>query len=347
MKISHRLLTVLVCLAGSAGFAVYQSQGVPELTATTHAFLASLDEAQASRARFDFNDEERLNWHFIPRERNGLPIKDMQPHQQALVHSMLSAALGYEGVMRATTIMSLEDVLRQIEGPNGRFNRDPEMYFISIFGEPSDSGLWAWRLEGHHLAVNVTMDDGEILAATPTFMGSNPAEVMDGPRAGLRALGEVEDRGRELLMALDAGQRSTAVISEEAPRDIITGNTLEASIDGDAAGLAASAMNATQQSMLRQIIEEYTGRMAQAAEDNTWSAIEDAGFGNVYFAWAGSDQRHEGHYYRVEGPTFLIEYDNTQNENNHVHSVFRDFRNDFGGDPLRAHYEAYHTANAE
>jgi hypothetical protein len=347
MKISHRMMIVLVCLATSAGFAMVKAQGVPELLATTDAFLASLTEEQSATARFDFNDEERLNWHFIPRERNGLPLKEMAPHQQALAHSMLSSALGYKGVMKATTIMSLEDVLRQIEGPEGRFNRDPEMYFISIFGEPASGGTWAWRLEGHHLAINVTMQNGQVLASSPSFMGSNPAEVLEGPRAGLRALGADEDRGRELLNALSASQRQTAVILEDAPRDIVTGNSLEASIEGGAAGVPASDMTAQQQTLLRLLIGEYTGRMAQVIETDTWGSIEDAGFDNVHFAWAGGAERGEGHYYRVEGPTFLIEYDNTQNGNNHVHSVFRDFRNDFGGDSLRAHYDAYHTLNAE
>jgi hypothetical protein len=341
------VLIVVACLAASAAAAGYRAQGAPELVESANTFLASLDAGQAERARFAFSDEERLNWHFIPRERNGLPIKDMMPHQQALVHSMMSAALGYRGVMKATTIMSLEDVLREIEGPNGRFVRDPEMYFISIFGEPSHEGTWAWRLEGHHLAVNVTVEDGRVLAATPTFMGSNPARVMEGPRAGLRALAPEEDRGRALLLSLDAGQRAVAVVDEVAPRDIITGNALEAAIDGDPAGLAAGDMTGPQQAMLRVLIGEYTGRTASNIESATWRDIEQAGFENVRFAWAGTDVPGEGHYYRVEGPTFLIEYDNTQNGNNHVHSVFRDFRNDFGGDTLRAHYAEYHTADAE
>lgn len=347
MKVSHRVLVVVACLALSAAVAGYRAQGAPELVESANTFLASLDAEQARRVRFEFTDEERLNWHFIPRERNGLPVRDMQPHQQALVHSMMSAALGYKGVMKATTIMSLEDILRQIEGPNGRFVRDPELYFISIFGEPSNQGTWAWRLEGHHLAVNVTVEDGRILAATPTFMGSNPARVLDGPRAGLRALAPEEDRGRALLAALDASQRDTAVIDEVAPRDIITGNALEAAIDGGPAGLAASEMTGPQQAMLRVLIGEYTGRTASNIEAATWQSIEQAGFGSVHFAWAGSDAPGEGHYYRIEGPTFLIEYDNTQNNNNHVHSVFRDFANDFGGDTLRAHYAAYHTGDAE
>jgi hypothetical protein len=341
------MLIVVGCLAASAAVASYRAQGAPELADSAMTFLASLDAEQTDRVRFEFSDEERLNWHFIPRERNGLPLKDMQPHQQALVHSMMSAALGYKGVMKATTIMSLEDVLRQIEGPDGRFDRDPELYFISIFGEPSSEGTWAWRLEGHHLAVNVTVEDGRVLAATPTFMGSNPARVMDGPRAGLRALAPEEDQGRALLLSLDGSQRQTSVFDEVAPRDIITGNALEAAIDGGPAGLAASEMNGTQQAMLRVLIGEYTGRTASNIEAATWREIEQAGFENVHFAWAGSDASGEGHYYRIEGPTFLIEYDNTQNDNNHVHSVFRDFANDFGGDTLRAHYAAYHEANAE
>lgn len=275
MKNAHRLAIVGLCLAISAGVAVYQGQGVPELVAATDAFLASLDEEQAAIAQFDMNDEERFNWHFIPRERNGLPLKEMAPHQQSLVHAMMSAALGYSGVMKATTIMSLEDVLRQIEGPNSRFSRDPELYYISVFGEPSTSGTWAWRLEGHHLAVNVTMQNGRVLAASPMFMGSNPAEILEGPRSGLRALGADEDRGRALLNALDRSQRQTAVIQENAPRDIITGNSRHAEIDGDLAGLAASDMTDRQKTLLRLLIGEYTGRMAQVIETDTWSAIED------------------------------------------------------------------------
>ncbi len=347
MKIVHRLSVVAVCLAVSAGVALYQAQGIRELTDSTNAFLASLDAGQSAKARFDFDDDERLNWHFIPRERNGLPLKEMQSHQTALVYAMMSAALGYEGAIKAGTIISLEDVLRRIESPNGRIDRDPELYFVSIFGEPSNEGTWAWRIEGHHLAVNVTMQNGRVTASSPMFMGSNPSEVLDGPRAGLRALGTDEDRARDLLNALNESQRARAVIMEDAPRDIITGNSLEASIEGGPAGIAASDLTDTQQTMLRALIGEYTGRMAQGIETDTWSAIEAAGFDIVHFAWAGGAERREGHYYRVEGPTFLIEYDNTQNQNNHVHSVFRDLTNDFGGDTLRAHYEAFHTRNAE
>jgi hypothetical protein len=244
--------------------------------------------------------------------------------------------------MKATTIMSLEQVLREMEGPNGRFTRDPELYYFSIFGEPSTTGTWGWRLEGHHLALNVTMRDGGILASSPAFMGSNPAEVREGPRAGLRALGLEEDLGRELLNALDAEQRVQAVLEGNVPGDIVTGNSREAGIEGGLAGIPASGLNAAQTGLLRAVIGEYTNRMAPEVAARVMADMEAAGFGNVRFAWAGTAEVGAPHYYRVQGPTFLIEYDNTQNQANHVHSVFRDLLNDWGQDTLRAHYEASH-----
>jgi hypothetical protein len=239
--------------------------------------------------------------------------------------------------------MSLEQVLREIEGPTGRFTRDPELYYFSIFGEPSRTGTWGWRLEGHHLAVNVTMRDGVILASTPAFMGSNPAEVREGPRQGLRALAPEEDRGRELLNALDAGQRGTAVLEGNVPGDILTSNSRQASIEGSPSGIRASELNARQTALLRAVIGEYTDRMAPEVAARVMAEMEQAGFGNVHFAWSGTAEVGAPHYYRVQGPTFLIEYDNTQNQANHVHSVFRDLRQDWGQDTLAAHYEASHS----
>jgi len=342
-----KVLVVVVCLALSGGVAVYQAQTVPDIVMATNAFLESLDAEQAATARFDFSDEERFNWHFIPRERNGLPLKEMAPHQQALAHSMMSAVLGYRGVMKATTIMSLEQVLLEMEGPNGRFVRDPELYYFSVFGEPSNQGTWGWRLEGHHLAFNVTMRDGEILASSPQFMGSNPALVREGPRQGLRALGLEEDRGRELLVALSPGQREAAVVPGNVPGDILTGNSRQASIDGAPAGIPASDLNASQTSLLRAVIGEYTNRMAPEVAARVTAEMESAGFGNVRFVWSGTAEVGAPHYYRVQGPTLLIEYDNTQNGANHVHSVFRDLTRDWGQDTLRAHYEAFHGLAAD
>lgn len=341
MKIS-RWLVVLLCFAMSGVFAAYRAQSVPDLVDATQNFLASLSPEQVSQVTFDFDDEERFNWHFIPRERNGLPLREMEPHQQALAHAMMASVLGYRGVMKATTIMSLEQVLSEIEGPNGRFNRDPEGYFFSIFGSPSVEATWAWRLEGHHLAVNVTMSGGKILASTPAFMGSNPAEVRSGPREGLRALGAEEDRGRELFTSLQAVKREAALLEGNVPGDIITGNSREASLAG-MAGIAASELDASQQAMLRAVIGEYTNRMPPEVASRVVADMEAAGFGNVRFAWSGTAEVGAPHYYRVQGPTLLIEYDNTQNQANHVHSVFRDLTHDWGEDVLRAHYEAYHS----
>ena len=349
MKISSRFVVVLICVLASTGAALYQAQSTTDLTMTTNAFLASLHAEQAEQARFDFDDEERVNWHFIPRERKGLPLKEMEPHQVVLAQAMMTAALGYRGAMKANTVISLEQILFEIEGPNSRLRRDPELYFFSVFGEPSPEGKWAWRVEGHHVAVNVTMDRGKILASTPTFLGSNPAEVREGPRQGLRALAAEEDLARELLHSLNATQRETTVIQETAFRDIVTSNALKAEIEGDPAGLAASDMTAAQRDLLSRLIGEYTmNRMAPEVAEAAMSEIRSAGFDRIHFAWAGSGTRGEAHYYRVKGPAFLIEYDNTQNDANHVHSVFRDLDDDFGGDVLRAHYEAAHqTVNAE
>ena len=339
MKTGNRFCVVIVCLLASAGTAFYQAQTTADLVDATHAFLASLTAEQAAKATFEFSDQERLNWAYTPVERKGLPMTEMQPHQKSLVHAMMAAALGYKGVMKATTVMSLETVLREIEWDSGEFNRDPELYFVSIFGEPSRQGRWGWRFEGHHVAVNVTMTDGEYVATSPTFLGSNPAEILVGPRKGLRVLGREEDLARELLHSLNPEARKVAVIQAEAPRDIITSNFRKASIEGEPEGLSVARMTEGQKALFLSIVEEYANRMVTGAE--VMETIRED-MNRAFFAWAGPADRGAGHYYRIQGPWFLIEYDNTQNSGNHVHSVFRDFENDFG-DTLLAHYQDSHA----
>jgi hypothetical protein len=271
----------------------------------------------------------------------------MEPHQKSLAHAMMSAVLGYRGMIKATTIMSLEPILAELEGPDRQFPRDPELYYFSIFGSPSTSGRWGWRLEGHHVAINATMDGGRFVSATPAMLGSNPAEVRQGPRRGLRALGAEEDLARSLFGALDAGQQQSAVLKVFSTRDIVTGSSRRALIEGGPAGLPASRMTAGQKEMLRALIEEYTDRMSPSLAAAAMDDIDSAGFDGVHFAWARSTTPGEPHYYRIHGPTFLIEYDNSQNDGNHIHSVFRDLANDFGEDVLAAHYQAYHATSAD
>jgi len=316
-----------------------------QMAAIAKVFLASLDPSQKARASFDFASEERENWHFIPRERKGLPMKEMTPQQRLLAHALLNTGLSFRGSAKAVTIMSLEEVLYQIEGADEskraatREKRDPEKYFVSIFGEPADKGAWGWRIEGHHLALNFTIKDGQLLRATPAFMGTNPGEIRQGPLTGLRVLAVEEELGRELVKSLTAEQFKTALVAAEAPKEMITAAERKVS-PLSPAGLADSELNDKQKAMLTRLIDEYLTRLRPEIADETRAEIQKSG--PVHFAWAGGKERGEPHYYRVQGKTFLIEYDNTQNDANHVHSVWRSFDGDFGRDLLGEHLKQAH-----
>jgi TonB family protein len=249
----------------------------------------------------------------------------------------MKTGLGTSGYQKATTIMSLESVLAQLEGPNRRFPRDPELYFFSIFGTPSPKAPWGWRVEGHHISIHFTIVKGEMLSNTPLAFGSNPAEVREGERKGLRALAGEEDRGRDLILALDEKQRAVAIFDQKAPSDILT----LAKIKADPLkpeGIPAGQMNKQQKALLEKLIDEYLARMPQDVAAERSKKMRAAGLDKIHFAWAGGVNKGDPHYYRVQSPTFLIEYDNTQNNANHVHSVWRDFNGDFGEDLLREHY---------
>jgi hypothetical protein len=318
-------------------------------------FLKSLTREQRQQATFAFDSTERTHWNFIPTElfpRTGLTLKQMNETQRRRAHDLLKAGLSQRGYMTATQIMQLETILGALEaeqragaarlpGTNpaaaGRvLVRDPDRYFFSIFGTPSTRNTWGWRVEGHHLSLHFTVVNGTLVAGAPTFFGSNPAEVRAGPRKGTRILGAQEDAARSLLESLDSSQRATAIINTTAPNDIVTLTNVK--VDPlSAAGIPASALTASQRALLRKLVDVYAGYVADDVAADRVTRIEKAGWDRVAFAWAGSMQRGEKHYYRVQGPTFLIEYDNTQNDANHIHSVWRDFNGDFGADLLREH----------
>jgi hypothetical protein len=300
-------------------------------------FLAALTAGQREQAQFPFETDERMNWHFIPKPRKGIPLKELDSAQKHLAHAFLSAGLSQRGYLKATTIMSLEEVLKALEGGKGP-TRDPELYYFSLFGQPSTTETWGWRVEGHHLSINIAVVKGQLIASTPQFLGANPAEVREGSRKGLRVLRAEEDLARALYSALDAGQRKMALITEEAPRDIITAASRKAEI-GEPQGLAAKRMKDSQRHLLIALLDEYARTMPAEIAEERLEKIRKAGFDNVHFAWAGGADPGQPHYYRVQGPTFLIEYDNTQNDANHIHSVWRDFNGDWGLDLLRAHYD--------
>lgn len=308
--------------------------------AATH-FLAALSPEQKTKATFALKDDERLNWHFIPKARKGLPLKEMTPAQRHLAHALLNTALSQRGYMKASTIMSLEQILADIEQGKGPA-RDPELYFVSIFGKPGGKATWAWRWEGHHLAMNFSIVDGDKISMTPSFMGSNPGEVRVGQRSGLRALEHEEDLARKLVRSLDDKQRQVAIYTNTAPADIITGADRKARLLTPA-GLAMRRLNKVQKNLLMDLVKEYVYRNRGEVAEKDLKRIQEAGPQNITFAWAGSTEPGQGHYYRIQGRTFLMEYDNTQNNANHIHAVWRDLENDFGGDPLRRHYEQDHA----
>ena len=323
----------VVGLALWAGAQIDRSGGAMAVAADR--FLDALDDGQKERATFSFGSPERTNWHFIPRERKGLPIKAMAPEQRALAFGLLQAGLGAEGRLKATTIMSLEAILREQEKGSGPV-RDPELYFFSVFGDPSNRGKWGWRVEGHHLSLNFTIDDGVITSATPAFFGANPAEVRQGPRQGLRTLADLEDRALRLLQALDDDQKKAAVLADEAPRDIksagMKGETGGLSAKGptDAPeGIAYGQLREEQRQMLRALVESYAADMPDVVALEWLGEIRESGPENLRFGWYGPADRNKPHGYKVQGPTFLIEFNNTQNDGNHIHSLWRNTLGDF------------------
>jgi hypothetical protein len=299
------------------------------------AFLASLDDGQRARATRSFEDGERYEWFFTPVARTGLPLKEMTTAQRAAALDLLRAATSSQGYLKATGVMHLEGILAVLEGRPDR--RDPENYHFWIFGSPSADQPWGWRFEGHHVSLNYTSADG-VTVATPSFIGANPARVRSGPYAGWRLLPNEEDLARALVRSLDPGQRERTVISTTAPRDIITGNDRRASLER-MEGLPASAMTAEQRALLFRLLAEYVDNADRSIAGPRLARIQEVGIDRLHFAWAGDLEPGGPHYYRIHGPTVLIEYDNTQNDANHIHSVWRDLENDFGEDLLRRHYD--------
>ncbi len=302
---------------------------------SANAFLDSLTPEQRSKCAFAFEDEQRFDWHVIPRPRKGIPLKELDGKQRQFAHDFLKTGLSQRGYFKATTIIELEIVLRELEK---RESRDPELYYFTIFGKPSLKESWGWRVEGHHLSLNFTIVGGKMVATTPSFFGANPAEVKQGARQGLRVLGAEEDKARELLLSLDERQRAVAIFDSKAPPDILTLATKTAEPLAPV-GIQANQLNKQQMNLLTRLLEEYAASMPADLAAERMKKLRRASLEKITFGWAGGIERGQPHYYRVQGPTFLIEYDNTQSNANHIHSVWRDFNGDFGRDLLREHYQ--------
>jgi len=265
-----------------------------EMAGAATGFWKSLTPEQQAKAHFDFKDEERLNWHFIPRDRKGLPIKEMTADQRKLAVALLSTALSAKGLEKATTIMSIEQVLAEMEGPNRKMPRDPELYYFSIFGTPDAKGVWGWRVEGHHVSVNITLADGKAITATPAFLGSNPGEVKNGPRKGLRVLGNDEEMGRSIVKSLSDEQKAVAVFTKEAPKELIL-VPKEKVRQLDPVGIAWAKLDAKQQEAVWTLIQEYANRLRGELAERDLGKIESAGKDKITFGWAGGLERGEPH----------------------------------------------------
>jgi hypothetical protein len=307
------------------------------------ALLETLNASQRSKICIDFADAaERSNWHYVPRDRAGLPLQEMNPRQRELALELMATGLSPAAQQKARTIISLESVLAAIEGPDRSHARDPELYYVTLFGNVGADTAWGWRFEGHHISLNNTIVHGTELAAAPLFFGSNPAHVRHGEQQGLRALKEEEDLGRELLMQLDGEQKRIAIIAAEAPADILTTNVVRVGDEAPPAGLTAAAMTPDQRQLLEALVRVYIERLPESVADIEWPRRQPGELLAARFAWAGAEKRGAPHYYRVQSTTFLAEYDNTQNDANHIHAVWRDLTNDFGEDLLRRHYRQDH-----
>lgn len=337
-----RIVLTLALTAGLSGVAYVAQQLEPagaKMSDAANKFLVSLKEDQKAKANLDYESKERTNFHFVPLQdnatkkytRKGLPLEEMTPEQKAAALELVRAGTSASGYLKATTIMSLESMLRELE-KGGAMVRNPEWYFFTVFGKPSNSGKWGWRVEGHHLSLNFTLENGKVVSASPAVFGANPATVRDGPKKGLRAIPECDDLARQLYDSLTDDQKSSAKRDKQF-REVEQENVVP-TLDGPK-GLPASKMTDAQRATLQKLIESYADRMPADVRQAQLADVQAAGADNTHFGYAGSTKDGEPHSYRVTAPSFVIEFlnvqaDSAKNPANHIHSAWRNTRGDFG-----------------
>ena len=343
---------LLIIIAFSHNVRAHETQNndpAQDMVSAANNFISSLNKEQQSEALFKPNDDHREGWYFIPDKfikpsgkRKGLLIKKMNQQQRLLAHALLSSAMSSDGYRQATTVMTLEAILHELENKNPI--RDPELYYVSIFGKPGPKSNWGWRFEGHHLSININVANGKIFSVTPSFFGTNPARSKEGAFKGLEVLAEEQILARELAQSFDADQSKMAILPGKAPADIITKQerTADRKIFTPPKGIPFNKLNKDQQRKLNTIIDSYILKYRPEILDEINGRKKIFGNTNLHFAWAGSLKDGKGHYYRIQGSDFLFEYDNTQNGANHVHAVWRDFDGDFGRDILKEHHKEKH-----
>ncbi len=308
----------------------------------TARYLAALRPESRTRAQFAFDDAQRLDWHFIPRERRGLPLAAMEPQERLATDALLRSFLSSRGYLRVDGVLGLEQVLREAEQAKGGDGlwRNRELYFVSVFGESSGSAPWGWRFEGHHLSLNFTGVAGSGIAATPLFLGANPGQVRSGPRTGFELLGAIGTAARALLAALPSAQRADAVVATAAPADVLFG---PGKAPPDLAqGLELSKLEEGALARLVELVQELPLNDLRASQTAALQTARLRGqpAAEGRFVWAGSEELGKPHYWRLVLGTAVTEWDNTQDDANHVHLLVRDVRHDFAGEWLQLHHRA-------
>ena len=369
--ILFRVAVLTLCAAAlAAAYKTAKTEALMYESATL--LLQSLNRLQKASTLFDFGAKHRTDWHYFPETgftdeygyvRNGITFKDMDPKQTHFANALLASGLSQAGFVKAAKVMGLERIVGVIEDDYTGY-RDPQRFHFTIFGEPSLSGAWGWRVEGHHLSLHYTIMNGELVSSSPTFFGANPHEVAQGPHKGFRVLAREEDLAVEFMNAFSDEQRKQVIFTDIAPYDIVTMADKRAKLEGKPQGLPASKMNEKQYEMLLGLIAEYANNLPGQVAAARMKVARDTPRDQLFFAWAGRLDRPEpkpvpiggrttgnreknGNYYRIQSPAFLIEYDNTQNISNHSHSVWRDFENDYGLDVLAQHHKIYDHTGGE
>lgn len=347
MKLKQ-LLFVGLLAAGLVGAACLSKEGPsPGVMMCDEAakLVNSLEDGQKGKAVFGFDDKERTNWWFVPLQkdkkplRKGLRFEQMTGEQKETAKALIRAGTSASGFVKASTIMSLEAVLNELEKQSGRTEnvRDPGWYFVTIFGTPSKSNKWGWRIEGHHLSLNFVVDRGKIVASTPAFFGANPALIKNqtgkGPKLDYRTLPEAEDLAQQLFASLSDEQKKEAKQPKQLP-EIEQGKP--AALPGPPKGIAAAKMNENQRELLMKLVRAYADRMPAEVAQTELAEVKSAGIDKIHFAFAQDAGKSGKPYtYHIQGPTFLIEFLNVQSDSagnpaNHIHSCWRDLKGDFG-----------------
>ena len=300
-------------------------------------FLNALNQNQRDQAQLPFDDFSKSTWHFTPssiRPRKGIELTALDNNQKMLLQVLLQSSLSESGYEKTMKIIDLERVLLEMTGNS--MMRDPDKYSVAFYGDPKNDSLWSWSFEGHHLSLNFTILNGKTSIA-PRFLGASPATIQVGSRKGERTLEKEEDLGFELINSLSIEQKKMAVIQEKSFPGIVTRNAIE--VDPlYPAGIKYDELNSSQQLVFIKLLNEYLSSVPEKEAEKRMEKIKQEEVKQLSFGWAGGMRHGENHYYRIQGKSFLIEFDNSQNNANHIHTVWRDFNGDFGRDLIREHY---------